>query len=61
MNDQAIPLFVQEAMVKSAQDTGVRLIEYQIRSGHSPFMSQPMALIDVMLAFVKVVDSNNYA
>ena len=46
-------------MVKNAQDAGVALMKYRICFGLSPFMVQPMALIDMMLAFVKVMDGKH--
>ena len=54
--DQATPRFVQEAMIKKAQDAGVQLMEYRMDSGHFPFISQPRALVDILLAFVEVLN-----
>ena len=34
--DQASPLFVQEAMVRTIQSTGAKIAEYRISSGHQP-------------------------
>ncbi|KUJ18949.1 alpha/beta-hydrolase [Mollisia scopiformis] len=39
-NDNAIPSFVQEAMVKKCQEEGAEMEAERIKSGHSPFLSK---------------------
>lgn len=52
--DRALPVFVQEAMVKKLQNAGVQITEYRIDSGHSPAISQPRQLVDIMIKFMSV-------
>ncbi|CZR55879.1 uncharacterized protein PAC_05767 [Phialocephala subalpina] len=39
-DDNALPPFVQEAMVKKCQDEGADMTAERIKSGHSPFLSK---------------------
>jgi len=42
-DDRAIPVFVQEAMVKACQDGGAQMQVERIFCSHSPFLSKPEA------------------
>ncbi|KAK2746616.1 hypothetical protein FQN55_005604 [Onygenales sp. PD_40] len=47
-NDQAIPLFVQEAMVKACQDAGATIDTTKIAASHSPFLSKPDEVVEFL-------------
>jgi len=47
--DQAIPLKVQEMMVERVKDEGVFVKELRCSGGHSPFLSMPEKVVDVIL------------
>jgi hypothetical protein len=40
-DDRAIPVFIQEAMVKACQDAGASMETERVFSSHSPFLSKP--------------------
>jgi hypothetical protein len=44
-NDQALPIFVQEELVKNA---GVEIETERIGSGHSPFLSMPERVVEIV-------------
>lgn len=44
-NDQALPLSLQEAMVKQS---GVKVQELRCTAGHSPFLSQPDTFVEMV-------------
>lgn len=44
-NDQALPIFVQEEFVKNA---GVELQIEKCASGHSPFLSMPESVVEII-------------
>jgi len=48
-DDRAIPVFVQEAMVKACQDAGASMKTERVFAGHSPFLSKP----DEVVAFLR--------
>jgi len=47
-DDRAIPVFVQEAMVKACQDAGADMVTERVFSGHSPFLSKPDETVDFL-------------
>ncbi|KAH8816047.1 hypothetical protein F5884DRAFT_774707 [Xylogone sp. PMI_703] len=54
-NDNAIPLPLQEAMVKECQDNGAEMETERIASSHSPFLSHP----DEFVAFIRRTAGEN--
>lgn len=44
-NDQALPIFIQEGFVK---DAGVGIGVERCESGHSPFLSMPERVVEVV-------------
>jgi pimeloyl-ACP methyl ester carboxylesterase len=48
-DDLAVPLVMQDMMVKGAKDRGVDMTETRIKAGHSPFLSQP----DVVVRWIR--------
>ena len=52
-DDQALPIAVQEAMVKQS---GVKVQEFSCDAGHSPFLSQPDVFVDCIMKSVKAED-----
>jgi hypothetical protein len=44
-DDHAIPVFVQEAMVKACQDAGAPMDTERVFSSHSPFLSKPKEMV----------------
>ena len=55
-NDEANPLFVQELVVEAVRTVGADIHEYTCDAGHSPHLSQPQVLTNLMLEFVSKVD-----
>lgn len=53
-NDQALPLAVQQSMVQKAEEKGVTIHKETCTAGHSPFLSQPEAVLNVAK---KIVDA----
>lgn len=51
-DDHAIPIFVQESMVKGARDGGANMKTERLKSGHSPFLSKPNETVDFILKAV---------
>jgi hypothetical protein len=48
-NDQALPLFLQQEMVKKIEEsTGITIEEQTCSAGHSPFLSQPETLLQLV-------------
>jgi pimeloyl-ACP methyl ester carboxylesterase len=48
-NDQAIPLFIQQSMVKKIEETtGIAIQKETCDAGHSPFLSQPETLLKLV-------------
>jgi hypothetical protein len=47
-DDRAIPVFVQEAMVKACQEGGAQMQVQRIFCFHSPFLSQPDATVEFL-------------
>ncbi|KAH7117950.1 Alpha/beta hydrolase fold-1 [Dendryphion nanum] len=45
-DDQAIPAFAQELMTNGVKDMGGDIQVERIKSGHSPFLSKPDAVVD---------------
>jgi hypothetical protein len=51
--DKALPVFLQQAMVKSIEETtGVKIQQVVCDSGHSPFLSQPETLLELVATSV---------
>jgi len=48
-DDNAIPSFAQEAMVKAAQEAGADMKVDRMKSGHSPFLSHPEETADFLI------------
>lgn len=48
-DDNAIPSFAQEAMVKSAKDAGADVTVERMKSSHSPFLSHPEETADFLI------------
>ena len=53
--DAAIPLFAQEMMVEKARESGVEVREWRVKSGHSPFLSMPEKVAEVVAGFVSIL------
>jgi len=51
-DDNAIPPFVQEEMVKAAQDAGADMKFERLKSSHSPFLSHPEETVDFLIRAV---------
>ena len=49
-DDKALPIAVQEAMVKQS---GVDVQEFTCTAGHSPFLSQPNVFVDCIMKSLK--------
>jgi pimeloyl-ACP methyl ester carboxylesterase len=47
-DDRAIPVFVQEAMVKACQDTGADMKTERLFASHSPFLSKPDEVVSFL-------------
>ena len=47
-DDRAIPVFVQEAMVKACKHAGADMVTEKVFSGHSPFLSKPDETVDFL-------------
>src|SRR5262245_39434569 len=47
-NDQALPIDVQRMMVQMVKDAGVHVVEETCTSGHSPFLSMPERVLEVV-------------
>lgn len=54
-SDQALPLSLQEAMVKHS---GLRVQELRCTAGHSPFLSQPDTFVERIQEAVRAVSIN---
>jgi pimeloyl-ACP methyl ester carboxylesterase len=48
-DDIAMPVCVQENMVRQAQDAGAPMTSERIRCGHSPFLSHPEETANFMM------------
>ncbi|KJZ76530.1 hypothetical protein HIM_04259 [Hirsutella minnesotensis 3608] len=46
--DQAIPAFVQDMMVGKVEQQGISVKQYRIAASHSPFLSVPEKLVDIV-------------
>jgi hypothetical protein len=54
-NDQALPLFLQQSMVKTIEEsTGISIEKATCDAGHSPFLSQPNTLLNLVDKIVAV-------
>ena len=48
--DQALPISLQQKMVQTVEDsTGVSIHKETCDAGHSPFLSQPQTIIDLVM------------
>jgi pimeloyl-ACP methyl ester carboxylesterase len=47
-DDRAIPVLVQEAMVKACRDEGAEMETERIFSSHSPFLSKPDDFVGIL-------------
>lgn len=47
-DDHAIPVFVQEAMVKACQDAGADMVTERVFSSHSPFLPKPNETVEFL-------------
>ncbi|KAF2274217.1 alpha/beta-hydrolase [Westerdykella ornata] len=45
-DDQSFPAFAQELMTNAAKDMGADIDVQRVKAGHSPFLSQPDAVVD---------------
>jgi hypothetical protein len=53
-NDQGLPIFLQQAMVKSIEEQkGISIKRETCDSGHSPFLSQPETILKLVDAINK--------
>ena len=43
-------------MVDSAKEAGAQIQEYSCEAGHSPYLSQPQLLIQLMLEYIGIVE-----
>ncbi|KAJ4358663.1 uncharacterized protein N0V89_003247 [Didymosphaeria variabile] len=46
--DEALPLEVQEQMVEKVRALGVKVVEERCAAGHSPYLSMPETVLDVI-------------
>jgi len=53
-NDQALPLWLQEAMVKQS---GLKVQELRCTAGHSPFLSQPDIFVERVVEGVRAAST----
>ena len=44
-----MPLVAQEGMIKAAQDLGADMQTCRIKSSHSPFLSKPDEVVDLIV------------
>lgn len=47
--DQALPAFVQDIMVSKVEEQGVKVRKYRLAASHSPFLSVPGKLVEVVM------------
>ena len=52
--DQGIPVSVQEMLIGNVKSEGCDIEEYSIKAGHSPFLSQPEGLADLVKTAMKL-------
>ncbi len=46
--DEALPIFVQKMMVDKVREHGVKIDEETCASGHSPYLSMPEKVLEVV-------------
>lgn len=52
-DDQGLPLFLQQEMVKKVEEsTGITIKKQTCNAGHSPFLSQPETLLQLVKKIV---------
>lgn len=52
-NDQALPSFLQEMMVNKIESQGVRVKRYSLPSSHSPFLSMPERVAEIVAGVMR--------
>ena len=50
--DKAFLMAAQEKMVESMRDAGVFVKEYRLKASHSPYLSQPQKVIEIIEDFI---------
>ncbi|EEU35172.1 uncharacterized protein NECHADRAFT_97604 [Fusarium vanettenii 77-13-4] len=48
-NDQALPGFVQDMMIAKAEEQGVSVRQYRLQASHSPFLSMPDKVSEIVM------------
>ncbi|KAJ6441613.1 G-protein coupled receptor [Purpureocillium lavendulum] len=48
-DDQAIPAAVQDGMVDKVEQQGIKVRKYRLPASHSPFLSMPEKLVDIVV------------
>ncbi|KAF5680737.1 alpha beta hydrolase family domain-containing protein [Fusarium circinatum] len=52
--DQGLPSFLQEGMIEKVEEQGVIVQKYRLPSSHSPFLSMPKKLADIVFEVMKL-------